>query len=258
MRRILSFICFFALLSCGNRNGAKNQEITFEEAAISTLQLYQNVDPQFAAERNEFYQLLLEHSGQEGEAGEGDKGYFLQNIVHIDSVVNQGAKLINAGRFEDLAVLLKGELPNFYAHPHNTVDVEIMLHKLIAELYHQTVDTYEEYIKEVIDLCGFTILHIDALEDKHPHYNTILIEQTCNCIDIGFYDQAIVYADKMRKFMQEEGDEEGLILSTLLLARAYEKSGQIEMHESAINSVKHLPQYAKCCEEVREISIFKD
>ena len=55
MKRILMFVCLVSLLACGNRskqNETQEAEVTFEEAAINILQLYQDVDPQFAAKRN--------------------------------------------------------------------------------------------------------------------------------------------------------------------------------------------------------------
>ena len=262
MKKILIlFVCLAGLLACGNRNKqgeTQQSEVTFEEAAINILQLYQNVDPQFAAKRNEIYLLMLKHAEPQSEVTETDRTYFMRNITHIDSVVNQSVALVKENKIKDLSILLKEEIMNFYAHPHNTLDNELLLHKLIEELYYQTADTYEEYVKEVIYLNDYTILHMEALEDKHSEYNTILIEQTCNCIEVGFYDQAIIYGDKLCSYVKEDGDVEGQIYAALLLAKAHEKAGDIEQSNNIINSVKHLPQYTKCLAEVKQISIFKD
>ena len=141
---LLLCACLIVLLSCNNQNNAKVPELTFEDAVVGILQLYQNVDSQLVAERNELYQLLLKHSEPAEEASEEDKGYFLRNIVHIDSVVNQGAALIKENKISELLALLEAELPNFYAHPHNFIDNEIMLHQLLAELYRQTAESYME------------------------------------------------------------------------------------------------------------------
>ena len=253
---LLIFACVMTLWACGNRN-TQESEVTFEEAAINVLQLYQNVDPQLVAKRNELYQLMLKHTEPQGEISEEDRTYFVRNIAHIDSVVNQSVALIITGEFEELSTMLKEELNNFYAHPHNTIDNELLLHKLIEALFYQTSDTYEEYVKEVIYLNSFTILHMETLEEKHPEYNRILIEQTCNCILVGFYDQAIVYGEKLCSDVTENTNVESKIYSALILAKAYEKAGNMEQSDSVINSVKHLPQYAKCCEEVKDISIFE-
>ncbi|MBR5333266.1 MAG: hypothetical protein IKV33_00840, partial [Alistipes sp.] len=131
MKRILIFVCLISLLACGNRNKqgeAQEPEITFEEAAINILQLYQNVDPQLAAKRNELYLLMLKHTEPQSEVTEADRTYFLRNITHIDSVVNQSVALVKDGKIENLSTLLKEEIMNFYAHPHNTVDNELLLH----------------------------------------------------------------------------------------------------------------------------------
>lgn len=258
---LIILICLTGLMACGNRNKqseVQESEVTFEEAAINILKLYQDVDPQLATERNELYQLMLKHTEPQSEVTEADKTYFLRNIEHIDSIVNQSVALVKNAKLKDLSTLLKGEIMNFYAHPHNTVDNELLLHKLIEALYYKTADTYEEYVKEVIYLNDYTILHMEALEDKHSEYNTILIEQTCNCIEVGFYDKAIIYGDKLCSYVKEDGDVEGQIYAALLLAKAHEKAGDIEQSDNIINSVKHLPQYTKCLEEVKQISIFKD
>ena len=137
------FVCLAGLLACGNRNKqneAQESEVTFEEAAINILKLYQDVDPQLATERNELYQLMLKHTEPQSEVTEADKTYFLRNIEHIDSIVNQSVALVKDAKFENLSTLLKGEIMNFYAHPHNTVDNELLLHKLIEALYYKTAE----------------------------------------------------------------------------------------------------------------------
>ena len=258
MKKILIlFVCLAGLLACGNRNKqgeTQQSEVTFEEFAINILKLYQDVDPQLAAERNEIYQLILKHTDPQSEAGT----YLLHNIEHIDSIVNQSVALVKDGEIEDLYTLLKGEIMNFYAHPHNTVDNELLLHRLIGGLYYQTTDNYEEFVKELIYLNDFTIMHMEALIDKHPEYITILIEQAGNCIEVGFYDKAIIYGDKLCSFMKKHGEVEGQIYSAILLAKVHKKAGNIEQSNNIINSVKHLPQYTKCLAEVKQISIFKD
>ena len=113
-------------------------------------------------------------------------------------------------------------------------------------------------MKELIYLNDFTIMHMEALIDKHPEYITILIEQAGNCIEVGFYDKAIIYGDKLCSFMKKHGEVEGQIYSAILLAKVHKKAGNIEQSNNIIDSVKHLPQYAKCCEEVKQIGIFED
>lgn len=250
--------CLTALLSCNNQKTAKEPELTFGDAAIGILQLYQNVDSQLVAERNELYLLLLKHSEPAEEASEEDKGYFLRNIVHIDSVVNQGTVLVKENKISELLALLEAELPNFYAHPHNFIDNEIMLHQLLAELYRQTAESYEEYANKVIYLNDFTIVHIEALENKHPQYGSILVEQVCSCIQVGQYNKAILNGEKLSAYMIQTGDEKGHIYSSLLLSRAYEKAGMPALQDSTISSVKNHPQYEICCEDLKDVPMFED
>lgn len=136
MKRLFLFVCLLCLMACGNRNKqneAQESEVTFEEAAINILKLYQDVNPQLATERNELYQLMLKHTEPQSEVTEADKTYFLRNIEHIDSIVNQSVALVNENKIKDLSILLKEEIMNFYAHPHNTLDNELLLHKLIED-----------------------------------------------------------------------------------------------------------------------------
>ena len=100
MKKILIlFVCLAGLLACGNRNKqgeTQQSEVTFEEAAINILKLYQDVNPQLATERNELYQLMLKHTEPQSEVTEADKTYFLRNIEHIDSIVNQSVALVHS------------------------------------------------------------------------------------------------------------------------------------------------------------------
>lgn len=255
---LLLCACLIVLLSCNNQNNAKVPELTFEDAVVGILQLYQNVDSQLVAERNELYQLLLKHSEPTEEASEEDKGYFLRNIVHIDSVVNQGAVLIKENKISELLALLEAELPNFYAHPHNFIDNEIMLHQLLAELYRQTAESYEEYANKVIYLNDFTIMHIEALENKHSQYSTILVEQVCSCIQVGQYNKAILNGEKLSAYMIQTGDEKGHIYASLLLSKAYEKAGMPALQDSTISSVKNYPQYEACCEDLKGVPMLEN
>ena len=103
----------------------EQKSTTFEEDVIEILQRYQNVDPQLAEERNETYLLTLKHITPEVEINEEAENFFLNNIKHIDDVVNRGIALAKEKRNTELLRLLDGELNNFYSHPHNTVDNEI-------------------------------------------------------------------------------------------------------------------------------------
>ena len=241
------------LLSCNNPKSTKNPELTFEDAAIGILRLYQNVDSQLVAERNELYQLLLKHSEPAEEASEEDKGYFLRNIVHIDSVVNQGAALIKENKACELLALLEAELPNFYAHPHNTVDNEVALHQLVVELYRRQTESEEEFLGKVIPLSEWTVMHIEAVEHKLPVYLTVLTELIVFYSSLENYDKVIFNGEKLSAYSLQTGDEETQIYASLLLSRAYSKIGQQEQKDSCINSVNHLSQFNDIYEAVKDM-----
>ncbi len=249
---LLLCACLIVLLSCNNQNNAKVPELTFEDAVVGILQLYQNVDSQLVAERNELYQLLLKHSEPTEEASEEDKGYFLRNITHIDSIVTVGTELINQNKGDELLSLLEAELPNFYTHPHNTVDNEVALHQLVVELYRRQSASDEEFLTKVIPLSEWTVIHIEALEHKHPVYSAVLTELIVFYSSLENYGKAIFNGEKLSAYALQTGDEETQIYSSLLLSQAYSKIGQQEQKDSCINSVNHLPQFKAIYEEVKD------
>lgn len=255
---LLFFTCFVAFFAYGNQarmgttqEPAQEPEMTFEELVTGIMQLYQDVDPQLAEERNETYLQTLKHISPEVENNEEANAFFLNNIAHIDEVTNQAIKLAKEKNVAELAALLDAELLNFYAHPHNTIDNELILHTFLAELYYFTSNSYEEYISRVISLDSYSVAHMEALEDRHPDYHAKLIDLTCNCIDIGEYEKAIAYGEKLRAYTAEVGEVESQIYASLFLAMAYEKAGDAEQQKAIIESVKELPQYAKCCDDVK-------
>ena len=250
---LLLCACLIVLLSCNNQNNAKVSELTFEDAAIGILQLYQNVDSQLIVERNGLYQLLLKHSEPAEEASEEDKGYFLRNITHIDSIVDAGIELINQNKGDELLSLLEAELPNFYTHPHNTVDNEVALHQLVVELYRRQAADDEEFLTKVIPLSEWTVIHIEALEHKHPVYSAVLTELIVFYSSLENYGKAIFNGEKLSAYALQTGDEETQIYSSLLLSQAYSKIGQQEQKDSCINSVNHLPQFKAIYEEVKDM-----
>ncbi len=205
------------------------------------------------AERNGLYQLLLKHSEPAGEVSEEDKGYFLRNIAHIDSIVDAGIKLINQNKGDELLSLLETELPSFYAHPHNTVDNEVALHQLAVELYRRQSASDEEFLTKVIPLSEWTVIHIEALEHKHPVYSAVLTELVVFYTSLANYDKAIFNGEKLSAYALQTGDEETQIYSSLLLSRANSKIGQQEQKDSCINSVNYLQQFNDIYETVKDM-----
>ena len=250
MKKLFSLLaCLTILLACKEAKNTISLSDEDKSAAIEILQLYQNVDSQLVAERNGLYQLLLKHSEPTEEASEEDKGYFLLNIAHIDSIVDAGIELINQNKGDELLSLLETELPNFYTHPHNTVDNEVALHQLVVELYRRQSASDEEFLTKVIPLSEWTVIHIEALEHKHPVYSAVLTELVVFYTSLANYDKAIFNGEKLSAYMIQTGDEKGHIYASLLLSRAYEKAGMPALQDSTISSVKNHPQYEACCED---------
>ena len=236
----------------------QQQERTFEDDVIELLQRYQNVDPQLAEERNQAYLLTLKYITPEAEIDEEAKNFFLNNIKHIDSVVEEGIALAKEKRNTELLRLLDGELNNFYSHPHNTVDNEIRLHTIIAFLLYLYGDSFDEFYYKSMEMDATTIMHIEASGVKHPDYSTILMNLTLSCIDIGRYDEAITYGEKLVAHYKEVGSDVDIICSSLVLVEAYEKAGNKKMSKKVLKSVKRHPQYEQCCEELKDILIFEE
>ena len=236
----------------------QQQERTFEDDVIELLQRYQNVDPQLAEERNQAYLLTLKYITPEVEIDEEAKNFFLNNIKHIDSVVEEGIALAKEKRNTELLRLLDGELNNFYSHPHNTVDNEIRLHTIIAFLLYLYGDSFDEFYYKSMEMDAMTIMHIEASGVKHPDYSTILMNLTLSCIDIGRYDEAITYGEKLVAHYKEVGSDVDIICSSLVLVEAYEKAGNKKMSKKVLKSVKRHPQYEQCCEELKDILIFEE
>ena len=254
MKKLFSLLaCLTVLLACKEAKNTISLSDEDKSAAIEILQLYQNVDSQLVAERNGLYQLLLKHSEPAEEVSEEDKGYFLRNITHIDSIVTVGTELINQNKGDELMSLLEAELPNFYTHPHNTVDNEVALHQLVVELYRRQSASDEEFLTKVIPLSEWTVIHIEALEHKHPVYSAVLTELVVFYTSLANYDKAIFNGEKLSAYALQTGDEETQIYSSLLLSQAYSKIGQQEQKDSCINSVNHLPQFKAIYEEVKDM-----
>ena len=259
MKKLFSLLaCLTVLLACKEAKNTISLSDEDKSAAIEILQLYQNVDSQLVAERNGLYQLLLKHSEPAEEASEEDKGYFLQNIGHIDSIVTVGTELINQNKGDELMSLLEAELPNFYTHPHNTVDNEVALHQLVVELYRRQSASDEEFLTKVIPLSEWTVIHIEALEHKHPVYSAVLTELVVFYTSLANYDKAIFNGEKLSAYMIQTGDEKGHIYASLLLSKAYEKAGMPALQDSTISSVKNHPQYEMCCEDLKDVPMFEN
>jgi RecA/RadA recombinase len=109
-----------------------------------------------------------------------------------------------------------------------------------------------------MEMDAMTIMHIEASGVKHPDYSTILMNQTLSCIDVGRYEDAIAYGEKLVAHYKEVGSDVDVIYSTLVLAAAYDKVGNKKMFKKVLKSVKRHPNYEQCCEEVKDLLIFQE
>lgn len=222
-----------------------------KKSAIEALRLYQDVDSQLIAERNELYLLMLKHTIPEEEPSEADKSYFLRNISHIDSVVNICIKLIHQNKENELIALLETELHNFYAHPHNNVDNEMELHYLMEELYSRHCANTEEFIAKATPLAEWSVMHIEALENGHPAYTSAMTELMLLYTWSGNYNKVIFNGEKLSAYALQRDEVQAIIYSSSLLSEAYNKIGQKAKSDSCINSVKHLPLFNEIYEEAK-------
>ncbi len=260
MKRILLlFTCSMFFISCSGQSDAQDNvtntiSLSDEDKtiAIEILKLYQNVDSQLVAERNEVYQLMLKHTNSDKEPSKDDAEYLINNIAHIDSVVNTSINLVNQDKGDELLSILETELPNFYAHPHNTVENEMALHQLVVELYRRQSENDKEWFKKIIPLSEWTVLHIESLEDKHTAYAIVLTELTLFHATLENYEKTIYNGEKLRAYAVQTGDEAVQIYASLLMAHAYDKTNQQAKKEKCINNVKHFPRFPEIYDQVKK------
>lgn len=252
MKKALIFCALLAcLLSCADRRKANLSDES--RHAIEILQMYQNVDPQLALEYDQLYQMLLNDSASEDEITEEYRDYFMNNLIHIDSVVNHGISLAEANMEAELLALLEEELFNFYAHPHNTIDTEVALHLLIIDLTRKHADSHEEFVGNAIYLLEYSMAHLETLETPPSYYTTVLTHLIMAYFDIEDYQKAAAIGEQLSLYVQKTEDKIGQICTSVLLSKAYEGIGMTEKQDSCINSVRHLPQFAATYAEVKEI-----
>ena len=250
MNKLLTLlICLLALISC--KENKSSLVLSDEDNAIATLQLYQNVSPELIEERNKLYQLMLKHSTPPEEPSEEDKAYFLNNIAHIDSVVNRGVALIKEQKGEELLTLLEAEIINFYAHPHNTVESEYELHKLLIKLNRKYCASRKEFLAKTIQLLEYNLLHIGCLEESPTCYTLVLQDLTCAYLEAEENSKAVVVGEMLCESMPED-NVVGKIIANLLLSKAYDRIGEKELRDSCVRSVMHYPEFIAVYVEVDE------
>lgn len=152
------------------------ERITSEdrEQVINTLSLYQ-LPEDYLYIQSELAKILEDN---EISPEEDLDFFYLNNILHIDSVIYQGIELAKQNKARKLVHLLEKERGNFYAHPNNTIDNEIALINLFAMLYGKTEENEVGFHSKLVPLLEFAYAHIKALqtwngEEIHPYYPKI-------------------------------------------------------------------------------------
>ena len=250
MKKLLTLLsCFVILISC--KENKSSSVLSDDDKAIATLQLYQNVSPELIEERNNLYQLMLKHSTPAEEPSEEDKTYFLNNIAHIDSVVNRGVVLIKEQKGKELLTLLEDEIINFYAHPHNTIESEYELHQLLIKLNRKYCASRKEFLAKTIQLLEYNLLHIGCLEESPTCYTLVLQDLTCAYLEAEENSKAVVVGEMLCESMPED-NVVGKIIANLLLSKAYDRIGEKELRDSCVRSVMHYPEFIAVYVEVDE------
>ena len=221
MKKILIlFVCLAGLLACGNRNKqgeTQQSEVTFEEAAINILKLYQDVNPQLATERNELYQLMLKHTGPQSEVTEADKTYLDEILLKDDPNIildEEQRKVVLSD--EDYTLVIAG------AGAGKTTTIEAKVKYLVEK---QNVDADKilivsftrkatEELKE-----RFKRLELDVnIETFHSIGNTIIKEN--EPVRHRIVSTGYMY-DKIREYLTTKLDDEYFIKKILLFFASY-------------------------------------
>lgn len=243
-RLFLLVSAVLALYACQSKpNKANSTPLTQEEqeVCVNTLSLYLNADSNLIAERNQFFQLLREHT----DAGM-DSTYYMQNIAHVDSVIHKAIELVKQGEADGLLALLEQEKHHFYAHPCNTIDNEIALHNMLIQLYNKVYkENTDEYYSKIIDLALCDKLHLTGLLENEQ-YTPYYIHNLTSLVDLYMcanrYAEAIQTGRELCEFTKDE-DNSLYIQCVLLLGSAYKEAGMTEQQDSCINSIKHFSEF---------------
>ena len=239
----LLFVTIVTLIACGDKKAVYEPIVLDEnekEMAADIMKLYANVDSALLEERNRFYQLLLKHSSSGDEPTDEERGYFLRNVAHIDSIVARGVELAGSNKGDELMALVEGELTKFYSHPHNNIDNEIALHGLLSTLYHKKGMPADTFFTKLISLYTWSALHCEMLEPRPVYYTDLLINVLdCN-IMLEQYGAAVQCGEKLSLYAQQTNDQEAQVYSTVLLGYSYGKENKPHLADSCSKSIEHL------------------
>lgn len=222
------------------------ERITSEdlEQVINTLSLYQ-LPEDYLYIQSELAKILEDN---EISPEEDLDFFYLNNILHIDSVISQSIELAKQNKAKELVHLLEKERGNFYAHPNNTIDNEIDLISLFAMLYIKTEKNEMGYHSKLVPLLEFAYAHVKALqtwngEEIHPYYPKIslyLLELYAYTNDNA---KAIEIAKELCNYYEQLNDTTQYINLLTILSQLYYNAGMTNQHDSCQNILEVSPIY---------------
>ena len=244
---LFPILFFFAcLIQLGYEEKKEWERITSEdlEQVINTLSLYQ-LPEDYLYIQSELAKILEDN---EISPEEDLDFFYLNNILHIDSVIYQGIELAKQNKAKELVHLLEKERGNFYAHPNNTIDNEIDLISLFAMLYSKTEKNEMGYHSKLVPLLEFAYAHIKALqtwngEEIHPYYPKI----SFNLLKLYAYTndnaKAIEIAKELCDYYEQLNDTTQYINLLTILSQLYDNAGMTNQHDSCQNILEVSPIY---------------
>ena len=222
------------------------ERITSEdlEQVINTLSLYQ-LPEDYLYIQSELAKILEDN---EISPEEDLDFFYLNNILHIDSVISQSIELAKQNKAKELVHLLEKERGNFYAHPNNTIDNEIALINLFAMLYGKTEENELGFHSKLIPLMEFAYAHVKALqtwngEEIHPYYPKISLYLLKLYAYTNDNAKAIEIAKELCDYYEQLNDTTQYINLLTILSQLYYNAGMTNQHDSCQNILEVSPIY---------------
>ena len=253
---LFPILFFFAcLIQLGYEEKKEWERITSEdlEQVINTLSLYQ-LPEDYLYIQSELAKILEDN---EISPEEDLDFFYLNNILHIDSVIYQGIELAKQNKAKELVHLLEKERGNFYAHPNNTIDNEIDLISLFAMLYSKTEKNEMGYHSKLVPLLEFTKFHIKTLQlwrggEIHPYYPETLIGLADLYSYMDNYEKAISNIQELCNCYEQLKDTTYYIASLCILKDLYDSTGMKIQRDSCEKILNTFPVYQACLKSQEE------
>lgn len=153
MIKYITTLFFVTLLISCSQNKKSANDFTFtakeKEACVTILREYQKTETESSTQAKD-YAIKI------GELLEGENnGVQLnieQNIIHVDSVVNQAIELVDNNQYKDLMILLDDNKMNFYSHPSNNVFSLMKGFNGILDLLYSNYLSEKESLEKSIEI----------------------------------------------------------------------------------------------------------